>query len=209
MEKSVVYDETQRAVIECNSPLIVAEAKAGAGKTTTAIGYAAHRLKENFLYICLNKAVQVEASRRFGPNVQCRTTHSLAFGQVGRRVKDRVSPKWGVRMLADDLRISPRTAAVVRAALNEFFCSDDSLPGEEHVHSVAQQWLLDLSEVGYVVDALCLAWKGMNDLSSHVSMPHDAYLKMWSLTKPNLRTDNIILDEGQDTNPAVFSVLKH
>lgn len=209
MEKSVVYDETQRAVIECNSPLIVAEAKAGAGKTTTAIGRAAARPNEDFLYICLNKAVQTEASRRFGRNVECRTTHSLAFGQFGRLVQDRVTPKWGVRLLADELGIAPRTAAVVRAALNEFFCTDDRLPGEEHVHAVAQQWLLDPGEVGHVVDAVRKAWSGMSDMRSHVSMPHDAYLKMWSLSRPKLRARNIILDEGQDTNPAVFSVLKH
>lgn len=65
----VQYDESQLSVIECESDKICAEAKAGAGKTTTAIGFAARRSNEKFIYLCLNKAMQLDAQRRFGPNV--------------------------------------------------------------------------------------------------------------------------------------------
>ncbi|MFF0747149.1 UvrD-helicase domain-containing protein, partial [Streptomyces sp. NPDC004111] len=39
-----------------------------------------------------------------------------------------------------------------------------------------------------------------------VRFEHDHYLKMWSLTDPTLRTDFLLLDEAQDTNPVVEHV---
>ena len=36
---------------------------------------------------------------------------------------------------------------------------------------------------------------------------HDGYFKLWSLSKPRLAADYIFLDEAQDSNPALLSVL--
>lgn len=53
-------------------------------------------------------------------------------------------------------------------------------------------------------------WEDM--LSPHGSgmrVTHDAYLKLWAAAKPVLPYDFILLDEAQDTNPAVFSVFEN
>jgi superfamily I DNA/RNA helicase len=52
-------------------------------------------------------------------------------------------------------------------------------------------------------------WRLMRASTSPLPMPHDGYLKLWSLATPVLDYDSILLDEAQDTNPAVLHVLAH
>ena len=58
---------------------------AGTGKTTTLVKYAEQRPHLRFLYVAFNKSVASEAQRRFPSNVACKTVHSLAFNEVGKR----------------------------------------------------------------------------------------------------------------------------
>jgi hypothetical protein len=51
---------------------------AGTGKTTTLEYLAASNQKQG-IYLAFNKSIAAEASGRFPPSVQCRTTHSLAY----------------------------------------------------------------------------------------------------------------------------------
>lgn len=205
---AVKYDETQLEVIECEDQKICAEAKAGAGKTTTGIGYAARRPNERFLYLCLNKSMQLEAQGRFGPNVECRTTHSLAFAAVGRQFGSRVTAKWGTRLLADEFgERSPRVAAAARAALLKFFGDAKADVTEQHIEDIASDWHLYGGESDRAFVLAKAAWRAMNDTNSRTAVPHDAYLKSWALQKPILH-QNVILDEGQDTNPSVAQVIR-
>jgi superfamily I DNA/RNA helicase len=57
-------------------------AGAGAGKTSTLVLMGAATGKRG-LYMAYNKAAADDARRRFGGNVECRTSHSLAFQAVG------------------------------------------------------------------------------------------------------------------------------
>ena len=59
-------------------------AGAGTGKTATLVLMAAGVRKKRGLYVAFNKAIAVDAGRRFGPHVDCRTAHSLAH-TVNRR----------------------------------------------------------------------------------------------------------------------------
>ena len=43
---------------------------------------------------------------------------------------------------------------------------------------------------------------------SNYCLGHDGYLKLWSLASPELPYNFILLDEAQDTNDAVLSVLQ-
>ena len=63
------YDDAQQAVIECNDRIVVAEAFAGAGKTSTAIGFTDARPDTRSLYICFNRANAEEARRKFSGHV--------------------------------------------------------------------------------------------------------------------------------------------
>jgi superfamily I DNA/RNA helicase len=51
-------------------------------------------------------------------------------------------------------------------------------------------------------------WTKMIDLNDPTLMPHDGYLKLWVLSRPDLSEfDVILLDEGQDANPLLLSLL--
>jgi len=58
-------------------------AYAGVGKTSTLYEYAKVRPYQKFLYVAFNKSVQEEAKSKFPPNVECRTSHSLAWWGFG------------------------------------------------------------------------------------------------------------------------------
>lgn len=63
----------------------------------------------------------------------------------------------------------------------------------------------ELSEL--VVPLAQRMWEDiLSPRGSGMRVTHDAYLKLWAAAKPVLPYDFILLDEAQDTNPAVFSV---
>ena len=65
---------------------------AGTGKTSTLYAYAKARPRETFLYLAFNKAIADEGRRKFPRNVECRTSHSLAFAEYGRPLKHKLVP---------------------------------------------------------------------------------------------------------------------
>lgn len=50
-------------------------------------------------------------------------------------------------------------------------------------------------------------WEARIDPASPVMMDHDSYLKLFQLSRPNLRQDLILLDEAQDTTDCVLDLL--
>lgn len=209
--RPVSYDAEQRDVISCNDKLIVVEARAGAGKTTTAVGFTQARPHSKFLYLCFGKANQVEATARFGPHVEARTGHSLAYGAVGYKFKNQlVNKSWYPRDLAAQMHMpTVRTAAVVQAILGKFFTSTELQISYDHVADVAAEWDVQPCEAESLLALSKLTWSKMQQVGSGVSMPPDAYLKMWALSNPRLtKYTHIILDEGQDTNPVMARIVE-
>ena len=71
-------------------------AGAGAGKTSTLVLMGSATRKRG-LYMAYNKAAAEDARRRFGSNVECRTSHALAYQAVGVRYKSRLEAHRVVR----------------------------------------------------------------------------------------------------------------
>jgi F-box protein, helicase, 18 len=211
--KIIQYDDDQRAVIECEANVIVVGATAGSGKTATSIGFAEARLNEKFLYVCFGKANQMDAQARFGANsnVECRTTHSLAFGAVGHKyaAANQVAFNWSARDFASQLRLSDiRSAAVQQSVLGQFFISTDATILPKHALDVADKWALEPNDIDQLVAQSRLAWSKMQQIGSGVCLPPDAYLKIWALSNPKLsKYSRIILDEAQDTNPVTAKII--
>lgn len=206
-KKSVVYTEEMQRVINCNDPLIVVDAFAGCGKTTTAVGYADARPNERILYMCLNKANAEEAKGRFKSNVTCATTHSVAWRAM-KPNKDRITNRWKPALIMDQLRLnSPREAMITERILAEFFNSADTQISEKHTTQVAYERDLTGTEITNGMAFATLAWKRMNDPKDKLQMPHDAYLKMFALKAPSLPYDTIIFDEAQDANPVTLQII--
>lgn len=204
------YDDSQKAVIACNDKLVVAEAFAGAGKTTTAVGFTDARPKTSALYVCFNRANAMEARQRFGDHVECKSTHAIAWAAVGRRYSDQlVKGSWKARQLQEELGLHDiRVAAMAQGVLNSFFASPDATLSEQHLEDARLQYGANDVEMGSAMDAARLSWRRMQSPGEAISVPHDAYLKLWALSSPRLPFDQIILDEAQDTNPVVVDVIR-
>ncbi|MEN1792887.1 UvrD-helicase domain-containing protein, partial [Pseudomonas aeruginosa] len=59
------------------------------------------------------------------------------------------------------------------------------------------------------LDMARVVWRRMVDLQdTGMLMPHDGYLKLYQLSKPDLsqRFDCMFLDEGQDINPVIADI---
>ncbi len=81
--KSIKPTHEQEQVVASKGRVVVANAFAGTGKSSTLRMLAQSRPDESFIYIAFNKAIQLEAQASFPKNVVCRTGHSLAYSKFG------------------------------------------------------------------------------------------------------------------------------
>lgn len=203
----IEYTDEQNEVIECDDRLIVVDALAGCGKTTTAEGFARHRPNERILYMCLNTANAKEAQSRFGPNVVAATTHGVAWRAM-KPDRARITTRWKPILLVDQLGLNnARDGMITMRILADFFNSADVIISEKHAEQVAYERDLTAQDICNGVALACLAWKRMNDPADKLQMPHDAYLKMFALRAPKLEYSTIIFDEAQDANPVTLQII--
>jgi len=198
---------------------------AGTGKTATLTELAKTTHKSG-LYLAFNKSIAQEASTRFPQSVNCKTTHSLAFRSIpsvyrGNKDKlthplngNRVAQLLTIKEIAvGNIILNPRSLGFLASNTIHRFChsSDDDLVAN-HVPLTGKLQQLDpkyQDELkNYVSKLASSVWDQMLDPASAAPLGHDGYLKMWSLSKPRLSYDYILLDEAQDTNEAVLSVLR-
>lgn len=193
----------QQAVIDSNADLLAVDAFAGTGKTSTLVQYALARPNSRILYIAFNKSVAAEAKERFPANVDCRTTHSLAYGAVGRKFSDKLG-NVPVYMVTQAFKCNAKRAKSALETVSSWMCSTDDKIAIDHVNLDEVQ---DPIEAAAVVDLARNIWAYMQDPKSDVKMPHDGYLKLYAMSRPALRYDIILLDEAQDTNPITLDLV--
>lgn len=202
------------------------QAGAGTGKTTT-LTMLARADRRQGRYIAFNRSIAADAAAKFPPNVACRTGHSLAYADIGRRFESRLrSPRKPAWRSAAELGISPKTElrigdrtvtnkglayALVRTVRRFCFSADTTfqpyhvprLRGlqEEDLHHQLAQFVLPYARK---------AWDDLQSPAGGVMrFEHDHYLKMWALTKPTIHGDYLLLDEAQDTNPVLEEVFNN
>ncbi|MDV7391719.1 hypothetical protein RZS08_10215, partial [Arthrospira platensis SPKY1] len=169
------------AVINCQDKLVVAEAFAGAGKTTTAVGFTEARPNTRSLYVCFNRANAMEARMRFGAHVECKSTHAIAWAAVGKKYQDQlVKGSWKARQFQEEMGLGDvRVAAIAQSILNAYFSSSDAVFNDSHLLDAKNQYGASDVELNYAIDAARLAWQRMQRPGEPISVPHDAYLKIW------------------------------
>ncbi|MCX4545845.1 UvrD-helicase domain-containing protein [Streptomyces sp. NBC_01565] len=195
-------------------------AGAGTGKTSTLtlMGAATRR---RGLYVAFNRSIADDARSRFGWNVECRTSHSLAFKAVGRtygprlEASARIPAKQTARLLGitADLAVNAtkvkvnHQARLVMGMLRRFSYSTDRQVMARHMERLNG---LDLQGQDHVARTLLpyaeKAWEDILRLDGKLRFEHDFYLKMWALGGPVLPADFVLLDEAQDTNPVLEEV---
>lgn len=216
----IKHTNEQVGIIGSRAQHLVVTAYAGTGKTSTMEAFTraqppADNDRRVWLYLAFNKSIAEEAKGRFPEWVECRTTHSLAYGAVIPRLfseipRDRVNEKLGdmrPMQIAQKLEVNPRMAGFVKAALESWFGSADQKILPSHIPADLK---VPPAQVPAVLDYARKLFAAMCDPKDRAAtLPHDGYLKIWSLQGPDLsrRYLGIVIDEAQDTNPATLSVL--
>jgi hypothetical protein len=207
--KQIEPTEEQQQIISSEvgkQDLMVLNAYAGTGKTTTLELYARAWSAKRFLYLCFNSDAAQGAKKRFPKNTECRTTHSLAFQQRG-FVYQRLSKLGQPRPLDLMRRLhldAPYLAVFVLETLQSYLYSTDAEIHSGHL----PQYNFPPQVESLVLESTLKLWELMKSEEDNMPMSHDGYLKLWALDRPDLTGyDVILLDEAQDTNPVVLQVL--
>lgn len=203
---------------------MVIQAGAGSGKTSTLKLISGAMPKKKLLFVAYNKAIQVDAAKSFPKNATCKTSHALAFGSVGVIYKNRLNgPRQTSRDVANILGIreperikaelaplAPQQLARITMETVKNFCysGDDTI---DWWHVPHQNGLEDKADhialTKVIVPMAQRAWKDIENLNGRLRFQHDFYLKLWALSRPQLGADIVLLDEAQDSNPAVAGVI--
>jgi hypothetical protein len=205
--------------------LLKVNAFAGTGKTTTLLAIA-KSTKDRGIYLAFNKAIAEEVKRKSSnKKLDARTTHGLAIlsfwdkgysqeklttNLQGNRIAHEL--EYGDLSLDGKVTLKPRSLGfMVTTCLKNFCQSSDQRPNRTHVpifgrmHALCPMYQLKFKD--YIIKLAVYLWERMIDPKDPFPLGHDGYLKLWSLNCPQLPFDYILLDEAQDTNEAVLSVL--
>lgn len=202
--RPVTLTSEQSQIVGFDGKQLVVKAYAGTGKTFTLVQYTLAKRDKRFLYLAYNRAIRDEAVGKFPDHVDCKTSHQLAYAEIGRLYQHKLMPNLRVKEVADMLQAPNwRVAADVIATLNNFmvsaergigpalFCAaDDNSPKGK-----------DRTQYARMVSQLARSlWEKMIDIEHACPMTHDAYFKLYQLQQPDLsrRYDIILYDEGQD-----------
>lgn len=166
--------------------VVMVQAYAGTGKTTTLFHYARRWSDKRVLYLAYNKALADESKERFGslPNVDVTTIHALALREYERLSGGSLNVG-NVNVKHVKKVFSEMTDEEAKRALTalELYCSTDS------IH-----------------EAPPLLWDRMFEQDLKVS--HDAYLKAFQRLSPTLSDyDVIMLDEVQDCTDCILDIV--
>lgn len=202
---------------------LIVQAGAGSGKTSTLVAAAQAAPGKRTAYIAFNRAVAEEAGAKFPRHVKTATANSLAYAAVGKFYKDRLGGKrvpsertakiLGTKGIdLDDIGLDHVSVAQRAMEMVMRFCySADNrihpghlpfIPGleEPEVRREVAQHLLPYAEK---------AWGELQQRHGNLDFSHNHYMKMWQLSGPTLPFDAIMLDEAQDTNPALADVINN
>lgn len=196
-------------------------AVAGSGKTTTVIEYAATRPAESkILYLVFNKAVRIEAAKKFADrglhNVRVETAHSLAFRHIVFRHNYKVRAQgYKTYEIAALLNLQgngeKHAEYIVANHINKciaYFCNSDKRKVQDlnYLDTVtdpkAKAFVLTFYD--YIIAQTRLLLSKMD--KGEIEVTHDFYLKKFQLLNPELGYDYILFDEGQDASPAMLAL---
>ncbi|HAX5097587.1 TPA: ATP-dependent helicase, partial [Escherichia coli] len=204
---SLTPTDEQSAIIHWQGQKLVVNAFAGTGKTSTLVQYALANPDSRMLYLAYNRSVRDEAERKFPFNVECKTSHQLAWSRFGRHYQNRLVASLRITDVAR--KLNTRHWLLVRLALsslNQFLCSADKEPGPQHLPDEDARAGTDVSAILQAVQVL---WYEMSRPDGTFPVTHDTYLKLFQLSSPDLsrRWDTILFDEAQDANPVTSALV--
>ena len=202
--------EEQERIVASDAGSLVVEAGAGAAKTTTLGLYAGARSRSRILYLAFNKSIQLEAAARMPPNVNCRTTHSIAWRKAAELFGGEASQRVGktyASSVARTFRCGPLVATAALQAIQNWCGSLSSQIDASHVPTdIAER----LADPGSVVEIARATWARMcRPDGGELRLPHDGYLKLFQMDEPTLRGQDLVaVDEAQDLNLCTYDIVR-
>lgn len=203
------YSDTteQAAVIGWSGHRLVVRAFAGTGKTSTLVRFARANPDIRMLYLAYNRAVRDEAEQKFPFNVECKTSHQLAWPNFGRHYQERLTGNLRITDVARQL--NTRHWPLARTAIttfNAFLCSGDSEFGPQHLPDDDARSGLSAEKILAAAQRL---WRESARQDGTFPVTHDVYLKLYQLSHPDLskRWQTLLFDEAQDANPVIQSLI--
>lgn len=209
----------QTAIINSTGDIKI-NAVAGSGKTTTLIEYARARPKQRILYLAFNKAVKLEAEKKFAEkgltNVRIDTAHSLAYYPIVRGNNYTVKTEgYSAPEIVELLGLHTLTGRQVEyimathiLGLVAYFCNSDKAKVQELDYAAAVQDKDARQFVTEHYEQIVLQARVLLDKMNRgeIAVTHDFYLKKYQLSRPVLNYDIILFDEGQDASEAMLAV---
>lgn len=203
------YSDTpeQAAIIGWSGHRLVVRAFAGTGKTSTLVRFAQANPGRRMLYLAYNRAVRDEAEQKFPFNVECKTSHQLAWPNFGRHYQQRLTANLRITDVARQL--NTRHWPLARTSIttfNAFLCSGDRELGPQHLPDEEARSGLSADKI---LAAAQLLWRESARQDGSFPVTHDVYLKLYQLSQPDLsrRWQTLLFDEGQDANPVTQSLV--
>jgi len=189
-----------KKVQEPETELLKINAVSGSGKTFILQEISKLLNVPKALYIAYNKSIAIEAKKKFGKTVDCRTTHSLAYMYTVKPLRLKVG--WFTwRNITE--RISYMTKIMLIEMLEEFFLSEHISIDEFYAnHEYHSDGLLELMKL-----------YSNKMATGKIECTHGFYLKMFHIMLADgkisvPKQDLLMLDEAGDLNPVTLEVFK-
>ncbi|MGI9392132.1 MAG: exonuclease domain-containing protein [Parvibaculales bacterium] len=198
---------------------------AGTGKTFT-LGKIAEQTEKSGLYVAFNRAIADEAKTIMPKNVRVSTAHSLAFKwaitkyEIGKLIHNpnqknldeylnnfKSSCK-GATFEVSDYFIKQQILKILENFLNSDH-SEVSLKNVsfEDASSFTKRYLNKFKS--QLVEQTSSIWRLMQDPNQQLPLGHNGYLKLWALSQPKLDYEFLLVDEAQDFNPNMLSIVQN
>lgn len=209
-----------------NGKSMKVRATAGSGKTSTLV-LCANSTNDQKLYIAFNKAIAVSAASVFPENTKCSTGHALGYRPMslvyGRGEKltgslraldiaKLLNLKALTQVGANEFLADSTLGYLINETVKKFLQSADETILAKHVVHYPKLDLLSAAETGdfnlRLVTAANKVWDAMRSKDTKAPLGFDGYLKQWALTDPVIDQPVILMDEAQDLNGAMFSILQ-
>lgn len=209
---TILATPEQEKIIRYHGDQLVVIAFAGAGKTWVLTQYAHANPDYRILYLAYNRAIRDEAIQKFPFNVECKTSHQLAYASVGKRFAKKLTNNLRLTDVAQALNSRNWTLARdVLKTLNNFLCSADGTIAEYHFFDGgdAGENTRNTNYIAQVVEKTERIWARMIDIDDEFPIVHDGYLKLYQMGTPTLsqKYGIILFDEAQDANPVTSDIV--
>ena len=211
--------EEQINIINDSSKILKVQAFAGTGKTTTLQALAKQTRRGKGLYLAFNRSIAQHAANNFPTNVDCFTHNAAALRALTHdnqqwkntsKHKLRNLEKTDIlKAIVDFSHLQINPTILLKTILKYIYSSSEHIEEGMVLNSILDSSLpAESHDINQYIKIAYFLWNQMSDPTSEFPMPHDGYLKLWSLNPKQFKYDYIMIDEAQDSNPSFLFALE-